>query len=135
MVAVLCRAGRPCDRHNCASPGKETKNEHRPPRHAQQADRLPAVDLRLHRLAPLLLRQAGERDDLVLYPRPARHRVGPLFFSSSVGGERYPPGPISYNAAWILLTFLGVFGIHRFYMGKWLSGIVYLLTGGLLLLG
>jgi len=36
---------------------------------------------------------------------------------------------------WILLTFLGIFGIHRFYMGKWLTGILYLLTGGLLLLG
>jgi TM2 domain-containing membrane protein YozV len=49
--------------------------------------------------------------------------------------ERYAPGPINYNVAWILLTFLGVFGIHRFYMGKWLSGLVYLLTGGVLLLG
>ena len=33
------------------------------------------------------------------------------------------------------LTFLGVFGIHRFYMGKILTGILYLLTGGLLLIG
>jgi TM2 domain-containing membrane protein YozV len=28
-----------------------------------------------------------------------------------------------------------VFGLHRMYMGKWLSGIVYLLTGGLFLVG
>jgi TM2 domain-containing membrane protein YozV len=48
---------------------------------------------------------------------------------------RYAPGPISFNVAWILLTFLGIFGIHRFYMGKWLTGLVYLLTGGLLLFG
>ena len=48
---------------------------------------------------------------------------------------RYRPGPVSYNAAWILLTFLGVFGIHRFYLGKWVSGIIYLLTGGLFLAG
>lgn len=48
---------------------------------------------------------------------------------------RYQPGPISYNVCWVLLTFLGVFGIHRFYMGKWLSGILYLLTGGLFLIG
>jgi TM2 domain-containing membrane protein YozV len=34
-----------------------------------------------------------------------------------------------------LLTFLGFFGIHRFYMGKWITGIVYLLSGGLLGIG
>lgn len=44
---------------------------------------------------------------------------------------RFAAGPLNYNAAWILLTFLGVFGIHRFYMGKWLSGLLYLLTVGL----
>lgn len=44
-------------------------------------------------------------------------------------------GPYNYNAAWIMLTFLGVFGIHRFYLGKWISGLIYLATGGLFLLG
>jgi hypothetical protein len=48
---------------------------------------------------------------------------------------RFTAGPIDYTVAWILLTFLGVFGIHRMYMGKWLTGILYLLTGGLLGLG
>jgi TM2 domain-containing membrane protein YozV len=48
---------------------------------------------------------------------------------------RFKGGPFSYNVAWILLTFLGVFGIHRFYMGKWISGIIWLLTGGLFLIG
>jgi len=48
---------------------------------------------------------------------------------------RFASGPISYNLAWILLTFLGLFGIHRFYMGKWFTGIIYLLTGGLVGLG
>jgi TM2 domain-containing membrane protein YozV len=47
----------------------------------------------------------------------------------------YIAGPVDYNAAWILLTFLGVFGIHRFYLGKWLTGILYLLTGGFFLVG
>ena len=44
---------------------------------------------------------------------------------------RFATGPLNFNVAWILLTFLGIFGIHRFYMGKWLSGILYLLTVGL----
>ncbi len=48
---------------------------------------------------------------------------------------RYVDGPKDYNVTWVLLTFLGVFGIHRFYMGKILTGILYLLTGGLLLIG
>lgn len=48
---------------------------------------------------------------------------------------RFIPGPIDYNVAWILLTFLGLFGIHRMYMGKWLTGILYLLTCGLLGIG
>lgn len=47
----------------------------------------------------------------------------------------YVEGNINYSIAWILLTFLGFFGIHRFYMGKWLTGILYLMTGGLLGIG
>lgn len=49
--------------------------------------------------------------------------------------RRFRKGDIDYSVAWLLQTFLGVFGLHRFYMGKWLSGILYLLTGGLFLLG
>lgn len=49
--------------------------------------------------------------------------------------RRYRCGPVDYNVCWILLTFLGVFGVHRFYMGKWLTGLLYLCTGGLFLLG
>ncbi|MFC4257824.1 NINE protein [Marinobacter lacisalsi] len=48
---------------------------------------------------------------------------------------RYQPGPIDYNITWILLTFLGAFGVHRMYMGKWITGIVYLCTLGLFGLG
>jgi TM2 domain-containing membrane protein YozV len=48
---------------------------------------------------------------------------------------RFRAGRYDYNVAWILLTFLGVLGIHRFYMNKWFTGILYLLTGGLFLIG
>jgi len=48
---------------------------------------------------------------------------------------RFVPGPIDYTVAWILLVFLGVFGVHRMYMGKWISGILYLCTAGLFGIG
>ena len=48
---------------------------------------------------------------------------------------KFREGPIDYNIGWILLTFLGIFGIHRFYMGKWLTGILYLISGGLFFIG
>lgn len=44
-------------------------------------------------------------------------------------------GHIDYDLTWILLTFLGIFGAHRFYQQKWLSGLLYLLTGGVFLFG
>jgi TM2 domain-containing membrane protein YozV len=49
--------------------------------------------------------------------------------------RKYVEGPLDYNIMWLLLTFLGVFGVHRFVMGKWLSGILYLISGGLFLVG
>ena len=49
--------------------------------------------------------------------------------------RRYVPGRLDYNVAWLLLVFLGLFGIHRFYMGKIVTGIIWLLTGGLFGLG
>ena len=48
---------------------------------------------------------------------------------------RFRAGRIDYTVAWILLTFLGLFGIHRMYMGKWITGIIYLLTAGLVGIG
>ncbi len=48
---------------------------------------------------------------------------------------RFQTGAVNYSVAWVLLTFLGLFGVHRMYMGKWLTGILYLLSAGLLGLG
>ena len=48
---------------------------------------------------------------------------------------RFTTGPVDYSVAWVLLTFLGLLGIHRMYMGKWITGILYLVTGGLVGLG
>jgi len=48
---------------------------------------------------------------------------------------RFRAGRINYTVAWVLLTFLGLLGLHRFYMGKWVTGIAYLCTAGLLGLG
>jgi len=49
--------------------------------------------------------------------------------------RRYRPGRIDHSVAWILHFFLGIFGVHRFYMGKILTGILWLCTGGLLGIG
>ena len=48
---------------------------------------------------------------------------------------RFRAGRVDYTVAWVLLTFLGFFGVHRFYMGKWVTGIIYLCTMGLLGIG
>ena len=51
--------------------------------------------------------------DLVLMPGLERQ-----------ANRRYLPGRYDYTVGWILLTFLGIFGIHRFYLGKWITGIL-----------
>ena len=62
--------------------------------------------------------------DLFLIPGMDRH-----------ADLRFRAGAYDYSLAWILLTFLGILGIHRFYLGKWLTGILFLVTGGLFGLG
>jgi TM2 domain-containing membrane protein YozV len=57
--------------------------------------------------------------DLFLIPGMDRH-----------ADARYVEGPKDYTIAWALLTFLGFFGAHRFYIGKIGTGILWLLTLG-----
>ncbi len=54
---------------------------------------------------------------------------------ASQAERRYVAGPVDYDLTWILLTFLGVLGVHRFYMGKVITGILYLVTLGVFGLG
>lgn len=45
--------------------------------------------------------------------------------------RKYKQGLLNYSVGWLLLVFLGIFGAHRFYMGKWITGIAYFFSGGL----
>ena len=44
-------------------------------------------------------------------------------------------GRFNHSVAWVLLTFLGLFGVHRFYLGKIWTGLLWLVTGGLFTVG
>lgn len=61
-----------------------------------------------------------------------------LFLISSMNKDassRFVSGQYDYSIAWLLLTFLGIIGGHRFYIGKWKTALLYLFTCGLLGLG
>jgi TM2 domain-containing membrane protein YozV len=45
--------------------------------------------------------------------------------------RRFAAGSTNYTLAWILLTFFGWLGLHRFYMGKIGTGFLYLISFGL----
>jgi len=44
------------------------------------------------------------------------------------------PNPGLAYLLWCLV-FVGFAGIHRFYSGRWVTGLIWVLTGGLLLIG
>jgi TM2 domain-containing membrane protein YozV len=61
-----------------------------------------------------------------------------LFLMPKLDAEadrKFEEGIVDYNVAWICLTFLGVFGIHRLYLGKYWTAALYFFTGGLLMIG
>jgi len=49
--------------------------------------------------------------------------------------RRFVAGDKNYNVTWVLMTFLGIFGAHRLYLGKWLTALLWFFTGGLFLVG
>ena len=48
---------------------------------------------------------------------------------------KYVPGPRDYTVAWLLMVFLGWFGVHRLYLGKWVSGLTILACAALSAVG
>ncbi|RLB54346.1 MAG: hypothetical protein DRJ42_09470 [Deltaproteobacteria bacterium] len=62
--------------------------------------------------------------DLFLMPLLARNARG-----------TYRDGEVSYDLSWVLLTFLGIFGVHRLYLGKLPTAVLYFFTGGIFGIG
>ncbi|MDZ7654276.1 MAG: NINE protein [Burkholderiaceae bacterium] len=119
-----------------------TRHDRQSPTPTEQTIGYAALDLRLHGRAPLLLRRSqltgtmwfftlglvfiGWIIDLLLIPDQ---------WTANADRRLRGRPQRATTVSWVPLTFLGIFGVHRFYLGKWLTGLLWLLTGGLLLLG
>ncbi|MCG8652498.1 MAG: TM2 domain-containing protein, partial [Pirellulales bacterium] len=61
-----------------------------------------------------------------------------LFLIPGMAAEanrRYRPGRVDHTVAWCLHFLLGIFGVHRIYMGKIITGVIFMLTGALFGIG
>jgi len=68
-------------------------------------------------------------------PQPS---TPPNYYAQPNTPPYYYPQPCSPSSRWIafiLCFFVGVLGIHRFYVGKIGTGLLYLFTGGLFGIG
>ncbi|NND09525.1 MAG: TM2 domain-containing protein [Saprospiraceae bacterium] len=43
------------------------------------------------------------------------------------GGDEKEPGHKKKGVATLLALFFGMFGVHRFYLGQWILGVIYLM--------
>jgi TM2 domain-containing membrane protein YozV len=61
-----------------------------------------------------------------------------LFLIPSMDAQadsEFNPGATDYSVAWALFWLFGLFGLHRFYQGKFATGILYILTFGIFGIG
>lgn len=54
---------------------------------------------------------------------------------TEAANQRFRSERHNSEVAWLLLVFLGFFGIHRFYQGKLLTGFLYLISAGIFGIG